>query len=249
MRKILPFHTAAPGILLLLVGSNAWAGAEAVQFPTVDGIAISAVVALPDNRAEKNPAVIFIHQGGSSKKEWAESRLFESVVNHGLVALAYDVRGHGESGGKADFSTLFDDPDQAPLDLRAAIGYLADTGLVDDSRIAVVGASIGANLAVVSAGEAAFDVKTAVAISGKTSAVFNLAGGRDNVQHLASVFYIASALEQEGQRAKWARELYEVTGDPRLVEIVPKSSGHGTTIFEDDPTLEDRILAWLLETL
>jgi len=194
-------------------------------------------------------AVIFIHQGGSSREEWTSLEIFEQISEHGMLALAYDVRGHGESSGEADFSTLFDDPLQAPRDLAAAIDWLEKSGRVDMSRIAIVGASIGANLACVAAGSRDFNVKTAVAMSGKVSAVYNLAGGEEKLTDLKSVFLIASELEQDGQRAAWAAELYAMTGEPRQLEIVAGSSGHGVSVFEDDPTLQQRIVDWLLRTL
>ena len=165
-----------------------------------------------------------------------------------MIALAYDVRGHGESGGKADFSTLFDDPGQAPLDLKAAIAYLLKTGKVDESRVALVGASIGSNLAVMASGKPEFSIKTAVAISGKTSAVYNLAGAKEDELSFGSIYHIASANEQDGLRAKWAEELFERTTAPRKIEIVENSASHGVAIFEDGPALAGRILKWLKHT-
>jgi dipeptidyl aminopeptidase/acylaminoacyl peptidase len=166
-----------------------------------------------------------------------------------MFALAYDVRGHGASSGEADFSTLFDDPLQAPRDMAAAMDWLEKSGRVDMSRIAIVGASIGANLACVAAGSRDFNVKTAVVMSGKVSAVYNLAGGEEKLTDLKSVFLIASELEQGGQRAVWASELYAMTGEPHQLEIVAGSSGHGVAIFDDDPALQQQVLDWLLRTL
>jgi len=63
------------------------------------------------------------------------------------------------------------------------------------------------------------------------------------------VFLIASELEQDGQRAVWASELYAMTEEPRQLEIVDGSAGHGVAIFDDDPALQQQILDWLLKTL
>ncbi len=235
--------------VLLMWAPAATAAEQPVSFTTDDGIRITAVLSLPTNSAGKSPAVIFIHQGGSDKSEWTKQPLFKAVVSEDLIALAYDVRGHGGSGGKADFSTLFDDPKQAPLDLRAAIAFLVTTGKVDESRIAIVGASIGSNLAVMAMGKPEFGVKTAVAMSGKTSAVYNLAGVKNGELSYASVYHIASVEEQNGLRAKWAEELFEQTASPRKIEIIEGSNGHGVSIFNDDPSLARRILSWLKETL
>ena len=222
---------------------------EEVSFTTRDGVTIQATLASPTTQSQKLPAVIFIHQGGSSRDEWVSLPIFNSVVESGMVALAIDIRGHGDSSGKADFDTLFDDPNQAPQDLRAAIDFLMTTGLVDRSRVAVVGASIGSNLACVASGNETYNVKTAVAMSGKTSAVLNLAGVDRPELGMKSVFHISSEFDQEGLRAEWAAELFEMTDAPSKLEIVADSSAHGVSIFIDDPTLQDRVLRWLLETL
>jgi len=216
---------------------------------TEDGIRIAATVMSPDDTSDGVAAVIFIHQGGSSKGEWTSLPIFHQVVEQGMVALAYDVRGHGDSAGEADFSTLFDDPGQAPQDMAAAIEWLRQSGRVDMSRVAIVGASIGANLACVAVGSPDFEVRTAVAMSAKVAAVYNLAGSRDRLTKLHSVYLIASEREQDGKRAAWAGELYELSSEPRRLEIVAGSKGHGVAVFEDDPGLQGRILDWLRQTL
>lgn len=235
--------------ILLNWGVAATAAEQTVSFKTDDSITIAATLSMPTNISGKAPAVIFIHQGGSDKSEWTKQPLFQAVVDGGMVALAYDVRGHGASGGKADFSTLFDDPKQAPLDLKAAIAHLATSGKVDEDRIAIVLASIGSNLAVMATGKPEFRIKTAVAMSGKTSAVYNLAGTASGELAFGSIYHIASAGEQNGLRAKWAEELFERTASPRKIEIIENSNGHGVSVFNDDPSLTKRILAWLKETL
>jgi dipeptidyl aminopeptidase/acylaminoacyl peptidase len=238
-----------PVLAAVLVVGNAIADERQVEFLTDDNVTIVATVSEPHNVKGSMAAVIFIHQGGSSREEWTSLEIFQNISEQGMLALAYDVRGHGASSGEADFSTLFDDPLQAPRDLSAAIDWLEQSGQVDMSRIAVVGASIGANLACVAAGSREFSVKTAVAMSGQVSAVYNLAGGEEKLTDLKSVFLIASELEQDGQRAIWASELYAMTEEPRQLEIVAGSSGHGVSVFVDDPTLQERILDWLLRTL
>jgi len=235
--------------LLSAVVQAASANEQQIKFVTADGVSIAATVSVPDKDDAKHAAVIFVHQGGSSKEEWDSLPIFEQVTAQGFYALAYDVRGHGESGGEADFNTLFDDPNQAPQDLAAAIEWLRQTGRVDMSRIAVVGASIGANLACVAAGSTQLSIKTAVAISAKVTAVYNLAGGREHLKNLHSVFLIASELDQDGKRAAWARALFELAAEPRMLDVVAGSNGHGVAIFDDDPELQQRIVDWLVQTL
>lgn len=216
--------------------------ARPIKLVTADKVIIHAEVTTPRKLSEKHAAVILIHQGGSNHSEW--NFIIPSLTKANYVVLAYDVRGHGKSDKVGKLGQLFNDPNLAPKDLEAALKYLKGKKYVDDSRIAVVGASIGGNLANVAI--ANMGVKTAVAISGKTSAVFNLAGKK--TLEMQSVFYISSN-ERGGQRAGWAKELYDLTKEPRKITIVPKSDEHGVGIFKDEPGLEYEILKWLKETL
>ncbi len=216
---------------------------EKIKFTTDDGFNISAIIGKPETIDEDIPAVILIHQGGSDKSEW--NGFLEQLVKQNYIVLAYDVRGHGESDKVDNIYALFNDPNQAPHDLLAAVEYLKDYDNVDSDRLAIVGASIGANLACV--GISKMDIKTAVAISGKTSAVENLNGEKD--MNLKSIFYIASDGDQNGKRVEWAKELYEMTEPPRKVEAVTNSSAHGVSIFKDRPQVKTEIINWLKETL
>jgi len=81
---------------------------DTVTFQTRDHVEISATVSVPETGQKNYPAVIFIHQGGSDKSEWTSTELYKNVVSSGMVAMAYDVRGHGLSGGKGG-RALFDD--------------------------------------------------------------------------------------------------------------------------------------------
>ena len=90
-------------------------------------------------------------------------------------------------------------------------------------------------------------IKTAVVISGKTSAIENLNGVKE--LHLKSIFYIAADGDQNGKRIKWAKELYERTEPPRKIETVVNSSAHGVRILKDKPQVKNEIIKWLNDTL
>ena len=214
-----------------------------VSFRTDDGIDIKGSMAIPERDNDKYPAVILIHEGESNRSEW--SGFFEKVSGEGFAVLSYDIRGHGSSNKVDDLDSLYNDPHQAPRDLKAAITFLKLQPQVESSRLGIVGASLGGNLACV--GKAEMEIKTAVVISAKTSAVFNLAG-KDNLE-LKTVFYIASDGDEGGQRTDWAEELHAKTSNPTKVKIVSDSSAHGVKIFEDLPEVEEDILQWLKQTL
>lgn len=229
-----------PLFLLTVVPLFLGAGIELSLF-TDDKMKIAATLWLPDG-TDHRPAVVLIHQGGSSREEWGA--MPAELVKQGYVVLAYDVRGHGGSTKVENIYPLFNDPNLAPKDLWTVLDYLRAHERVDSKRLAVVGSSIGGNLACVASGIG--EVKTAVHMSGKTSAVYNLAGTPELA--MRSVFHISSKGDQGGKREQWARELYQKTSKPRKLMIV-EGKGHGVSMFTDDPTLTQQIYAWLKETL
>ena len=218
---------------------------QEVSFLTDDNINIHAVYQLPNAQETSYPAIILIHQGGSSHKEWLELPIFNTLLKEGYAVLAYDVRLHGESGKDGEFGDLFNNPKRAPLDLQAAIKFLKKDARIDNNRIGIIGASIGANLACVASSND-YGIKSAVSLSSKTSAVQNLSGTEQII--LKNVFHIASKEEQGGKRDVWANELYNITKSERKVEIAPGNK-HGSYIIKEHPYLEKQIIEWFEKTL
>jgi pimeloyl-ACP methyl ester carboxylesterase len=216
---------------------------------TEDGLTISASYQYPANPSKLTPVIILIHQGGSSRIEWLElSSLWDELLEEGYALLAYDVRLHGKSSkDEGDLMDLFNNPNRAPLDLIAVIKFLEKDKHIDPDRIGIIGASIGANLAVMAASMEKYPVKSAVSLSAKTSAVQNLSGMKTPViPH--NVFYLASKNEQNGLREKWAYELYDRTTGKREIEIA-KGDKHGSYILRESKFLENSIIEWFKLTL
>ena len=65
---------------------------------------------------------------------------------------------------------------------------------------------------------------------------------------MQSVFYISSN-ENDGARAKWAKELFDMTKPPHKITIVSEYQSHGVSIFKDQPKVLTETLQWLKETL
>lgn len=218
-----------------------------VSFFTSDSILIQATYRYPTLQKAPFPAIILIHQGGSTREEWLELPLVDQLIEAGYAILAYDIRLHGKSGKDGEFEDLYNNPNRAPLDLLAAIDYLVHDDQVDTSRIGIMGASIGGNLACVAASSPAFPIKSAVSISSKVQAVQNLSGTTDPLS-LQNTFHIASREEQDGMRAKWAHELYAITTGTRKVEIATGDK-HGSYILREHLPLQAEIVLWFKETL
>jgi fermentation-respiration switch protein FrsA (DUF1100 family) len=116
----------------------------------LDGIAWS--LFLPDGDGPW-PAVIVLHGAGSRKENHADYA--RTAVAHGLAALTFDNRGHGETEGPLG--------DGVVNDLRALAAWLAARPEIDGGRIGVRGSSMGGLLAI-HAAAGSEDVAAAVAI-------------------------------------------------------------------------------------
>ena len=226
-----------------LITTNGYA--EEISLNTEDGFLLPATLKGVEGE-DARPAVILIHQGGSDRSEW--EFMHEALIAEDYVILSYDIRGMGASpkdnGQGKVAENIYNATDQATIDLKAAITLLEGMEEVDNARIGILGASVGGNLAVV--GAATMNIKSAVAISGKTDAVHNLAGNSDI--KMKSTYYISS-MESDGARAVWAEEMFNMTASPREIAISPNEQGHGVTILQDMPILQEQVISWFKKTL
>lgn len=231
-------------IFMSIFALSTLTNAKEISIHTDDGFILPATYLEPE---EINGAgLILIHQGGSDRAEW--TFMHDKLLNVGYVILSYDVRGMGaspkeSSSGKA-IENIYNAPNQASLDLKAALNFLEGVENIDNDRIGILGASIGGNLAVV--GSAIMNIKTAVSISGKTEAVQNLAG---TIDIKPKSIYFISSMESDGARARWAEEMYNMTDGPREIAITAEEQGHGVSILHDNPILQDEILRWFENNL
>ncbi len=128
-------------------GSEHWAEEE-VSFRTEDGVELQGTLRRP--AAESPPGLILVHGVGGTRADWAV--FAERVRRAGYMSLALDMRGHGGSrrrGGEELDHRRFSTEEWFGVlaDIAAAKELLAARG-ADADNIAVVGAGLGANLAV-----------------------------------------------------------------------------------------------------
>jgi uncharacterized protein len=132
------------------------ASEEAIHVASGD-VTLAGTLVLPAG-AGRLPAVVLFHGSGPQERDLFTARWFEE---QGVVALAYDKRGVGESTGnfrKVPFMELCDDG-------LAAIAYLKTREEVDPKRIGVWGLSQGGWLGPLAASRSA-DVAWVIAVSG-----------------------------------------------------------------------------------
>ena len=116
------------------------AGVEEVSFATADGVALTAWYA---PAPASQPTVVLFHgNGGSLRREHFRLAHFKSA---GLGALLVSYRGYSGNGGEPTEQGLY-------LDARAALDWLASTGVEADS-IVLYGISLGSGVATKMAAE------------------------------------------------------------------------------------------------
>jgi len=127
-----------------------------VFFDTPDHVHIVGDYVLPENDIQS--CVVLVHSMPTTRERFS---LFQEALALGNVAtLAIDLRGHGDSVSVDGRDTPLDYHDFSPeehqqsiLDVRGAVHYLCEMTTKKISACALVGASIGANLALECASE------------------------------------------------------------------------------------------------
>ena len=144
-------------ILLLVIITGCSQGDtmhEDISFKTEDNFEIKADYF----NTNSDKSLILIHQLSMTKQSW--KKFAQKAQEKGYNVLAIDLRGHGTSQGNYE---EFNDDDfkNMILDIKAAHNYLKEKH--PNTKVAVIGSSIGANLAIKYL--ANFDIKTAIALS------------------------------------------------------------------------------------
>jgi dienelactone hydrolase len=208
-----------------------------VQFTTVDGVSISGTMYYPANSKPKSVAVL-VHQLGSSRK--AYDSLSRKLASSGVACLAIDLRGHGGSpykGGYSSFST--EDWLSAKKDIDGAFDSLYDKA--GDSKLpaSVVGASIGANLALQYASEGKRNVSRAVLISPGLD--FRGVTTEDAAKKYSGKTLIVVS-EEDVYSFDSAKTLE--SDNPSIESANYTGLGHGTDMLKSDDVIS-KIVAWL----
>tara|TARA_Y100001970_G_scaffold293940_1_gene444844 strand:+ start:15568 stop:16497 length:930 start_codon:yes stop_codon:yes gene_type:complete len=122
---------------------------EKVLFKSGD-LNLSGVIHRPDDMAdgERRPAVLVLHGFGSRKDAGNVTGPTNMFMSWGYIVLRFDMRGCGDSDGLFGHLICLEQVE----DTRAAITFIQTIPEVDPERIAVVGSSFGAAVAVYTGG-------------------------------------------------------------------------------------------------
>jgi len=123
--------------------------AEKVSFQS-DGLKIAGLIDTPPDfkAGERRPAFIVLHGFGGNKDGHGQAVVARQFCQWGYVTLRIDFRGCGESEGEHGRIICLDQV----ADTRNAISFLSSRPEVDPQRIALVGSSFGAAVAVFTGG-------------------------------------------------------------------------------------------------
>ncbi len=218
---------------------------QTLTLTTDDGKSLAATFFHPDG-VSVLPAVLLLHQFAEDQSQWGQ--MPQRFGEAGVAVLTLDLRGHGGSDPQNGAPTdIFRDPNQAPLDVAAAVAFLKASPLVMPERLGVIGTSVGANLAVVAMVQQQ-GVEAIVSISPRLSAIEDLAGNPAQLA-VSSIYCVAGDQDGGGAQADSCRTLVEgATGSTELL-IYENSGAHGVDVLEAFPQDVEAMERWLVDAL
>jgi pimeloyl-ACP methyl ester carboxylesterase len=158
---------------------------------------------------DRRPVVLILHGFGSRKDAGNVIGPTNMFMNWGYVVLRFDMRGCGESEGMFGHLLCLDQVE----DTRAAVTFMQSRPEVDSDRIAVVGSSFGAAVAVYTAG-----------VDDRVAAVISSGGWGNGERKFRGQHPTPEAWAAFMKVLEDGKEHREETGEPLMVDrydIVP----------------------------
>ena len=208
-----------------------------VEFETVDGWKIKADY----YEGEGKTLLILMHMLGRDRTDWGS---FPEELSAKYSVLVLDIRGHGVSTTQGaeertweDFVT--EDWTATPLDLVAAKAFLESEG-VDTDRAVIIGASIGANIALRHAANENY-VKELVLLSPGVN-YRGIMTSDAMARYHGRALLVAAKDDSDSETS--VRQL-NTLGSAKKKLIIYEEGGHGTNLFKTTD-VKDEILSWLI---
>jgi len=230
----------AAAILLALAAPALAAEPQAVTFAARDGVQVTGTLYLPDRQPA--PAVLLLHMLSRSQHDWDGTAVM--LAESGIAALAIDFRRNGgprPSMGEADSGNFSD----LILDAEAARAYLAARPEIIPGRIGVAGASLGANVAVLEAGNDS-TVRSLAVLS--VSLDYRGLKMEQALKNYGSRPALLVASSEDPFALRSARQAVTMGDGPRELRVL-SGAGHGTGMLARDPDLASTLVDWFLRTL
>jgi esterase/lipase len=218
---------------------------EKVSFQTFDGVTIHANY-FP-SKAENPSGLVLLHALGSDRNSWNEFAI--RLQENDFAVLAIDFRGHGESTLQDSTVITWDKFSSTEFnamtrDVASAKSFLTKKG-VDETRIGLIGASLGANIALNYAG-ADKQVKGIVLLSPGLDykGVQTILSARKLTS--GSALFVAS--KEDAYAFDSAQKLFNEAISSQKQLMLFEGKGHGTDMLKDQ-NVSGEIINWLKENI
>lgn len=217
------------------------ASLDAISFLSRDGVELRGTLYRVDGGPP--PGLVLVHMLGSTGASWG--RLGRRAQRAGIMSLAFDLRGHGESvvqnGRRISYKNFqFGNWRDVLNDIDAARKRLIEEG-ADAENIVIVGAGIGANLALLYAAEHR-DVQGVVLLSPGLS--YQGIAVANEMKELRETPSLLVACEGDAYSLASAMELHDMA--PIFSELrTYLGTARGTEILESSESVIGQILQWL----
>lgn len=217
-----------------------------LQYETSDGFRIVGTYLEPPDGTEIEGAVLLVPMLGHDRTTYWDFQ--DSLALAGFSSLSIDMRGHGDStmGRTVDYTTFSEEEWMAAAnDIRGGLDELRRRADSPEINLAVIGASIGANLSVIAVAYEINDEADDIACMVLLSPGEDYHGVRpitraDDLGQLPVL--IVSAQEDNGS-FPGSQSLSEEIAEAEMIAI--EGSSHGTDIFETHGELEQDLIGWL----
>lgn len=216
-----------------------------VTLMTTDGVTIVGDLYRPADKPLGG--ILLIHMMPATKESWQD--FAGELTARGYLALAIDLRGHGASTRQGDRTLnyqLFSDTEHqnSRLDIAAALDYLQTNEQIPVHQLGLVGASIGANLALEALANNR-NLRWAVLLSPG----FDYRGIETEplIRKIAPTQrLLLVASEEDSYSAQTIQRLGEIAPAPTTTTVL-SDGGHGTDMFNRDPDLMAKVLEWITQ--
>jgi len=176
--------------------------------------------------------VLLLHMVYGGRSQWDE--LVPLLTSNGYAVVAIDMRGHGSTGGEINWEKAEDDILRVWSDMTGRED-------IDPSHSALIGASIGANMALVSAASQP-EINTVVLLSPGLN-YFGVTTS-DSLEAYGQRPILIAASSEDTNSADSSQELVKTAlGESKL--LMYDGAGHGTAMLQKEPGLGKIILGWL----
>jgi fermentation-respiration switch protein FrsA (DUF1100 family) len=180
-----------------------------------DGLNLSGIVHTPDDprSGERRPAFLVLHGFGGNKESRGAVVIAEQLAEWGYIAMRFDFRGCGESDGEHGRILCLDQV----TDTSNAVTYMRSRLDVDPERLALIGSSFGAAVAIYTGGA-----------DSRVAAVISSGGWGDGERKFRRQHPTPEAWERFTRMLEEGRRHRERTGKSLMVprfDIVPIPEG------------------------